>query len=449
MRHYVPSRLLVTVAVVAATLGALFPSSGVLGNGTTDWPQIGFEAGRTGRNSLETTLSPGNVADLVEAWKAPLWVPERDFRESLVDNSPVVAGGTVFLTTGGPYDQNAVAAFSRSDGALMWRTPLERIAAPPAVSDGTVYVNTLVEVVALDAATGDVLWNTTTVGGYCCDPRETAPPLVAGGQLFVTTLGTLWAIDRASGEVQWTTDTDDPFLLSRNAIESGPSAAGGRVFVMKGYERLAAFDAADGSRLWTSKLVRPWKGSNRWTNMPVTSGDVVFATITREQRWRVFKGCLGAFDAASGDQLWLRNLRRPVDAMALSGEILVAKVGDRKIFAFDATSGQRLWTSPVSPLAYIGYERMGFLIDVESTLSVANGVVFAGTSLGSQWNPRRRMGGVAAFDLTTGERLFWFQAVGPVPGSPAIVDGTLLFSCDTRRTSYNRQVGYLYAMTLP
>ena len=50
---------------------------------TADWPQIGFDANRSGFNPDEHTLGPSNVGELETALEAPLDRPHLDTQDAL------------------------------------------------------------------------------------------------------------------------------------------------------------------------------------------------------------------------------------------------------------------------------------------------------------------------------------------------------------------------------
>ena len=113
---------------------------------------------------------------------------------------------------------------------------------------------------ALDPSTGRTLWFTPSPrlacgwsGGAPCMPGVSAPPTVAGGAVFAGDIdGRLRAYDAASGKVIWEVDTgagnyttvaipaDDVlggFKAPGGNIDGpGPVVAGGRLFVMSGYQ---------------------------------------------------------------------------------------------------------------------------------------------------------------------------------------------------------------------
>ena len=56
-----------------------------------NWTTVGFDASRSGFNSLDKAITPANVGTLTQRWKAAL--------ATGAGSAPVVAGGKVFVTS--------------------------------------------------------------------------------------------------------------------------------------------------------------------------------------------------------------------------------------------------------------------------------------------------------------------------------------------------------------
>jgi len=157
-----------------------------------------------------------------------------------------------------------VNAGNVADLGLAWFTDLDSDRGQettPIVVDGVMYISTAwSKVKALDAGTGRILWEfDPKVSGekaveVCCDVVNRG---VAAwkGRVYVGTLdGRLIALDAATGEVAWETQTTDPDLPY--SITGAPRAFndkivignGGAEFGVRGY--VTAYDAATGDELW-------------------------------------------------------------------------------------------------------------------------------------------------------------------------------------------------------
>lgn len=170
--------------------------------------------------------------------------------------APTVTGDGVFA--GGGYRTLTVSAFDH-DGTERWRRELGEYASTPAVDDGTVYYGAG-EVVALDAATGDVRWRHSTDGG------TTVPPTVAGGVLFVGSEdGTLYALDAGDGSERWTVDVG-------RTVRRSPAVTGERVVVPTD-DGVVAYDHEGGERWRAPQLAS--------VTAPAVAGDTVYVGYGR------------------------------------------------------------------------------------------------------------------------------------------------------------------------
>ncbi|MAA75335.1 MAG: PQQ-dependent dehydrogenase, methanol/ethanol family [Salinisphaeraceae bacterium] len=147
---------------------------------------------------------------------------------------------------------------------LAWFTDLgtrRGLEATPLVVDGVLYfTGTYSEVFAVDGRTGDILWRNdlnvdkTRAKYMCCDVVNRGMA-VWQNRLYVGTIdGRLIALDPATGEVIWdklTIDLDKPY-----SITGAPRIVDGKVLIgngggefgVRGY--ISAYDAADGELLW-------------------------------------------------------------------------------------------------------------------------------------------------------------------------------------------------------
>src|SRR5579884_1778214 len=185
-----------------------------------------------------------------------------------------------------------------------------------------------------------------------------ASPAVVNGVAYVGSLDQkLYAFDALTGKVRWTTP------IPGSAISSSPTVANGVVYVSTEDGRVCAFDAATGRTLWTSDSF----GSHG--SAPAVANGVVYIGET-----------------AGG-------------------------AGKGRVYAFDAATGQNRWVS----------ELVDGGIDINSSPTVVNGMVYIGTGLG----------GLAAFDAATGH-IRWVTPLtaGSTGSSPAVANGIVYFSSD-------------------
>jgi PQQ-dependent dehydrogenase (methanol/ethanol family) len=180
-----------------------------------------------------------------------------------------------WLTHGGDYAEQRFSALSEIDESnveelgLAWSFDLETergVEATPLVADGVMYVSAPFSVVhALDAATGQRMWTYDPevdrgwVRNVCCGFVNRGVALY-GEQVYVGTLdGRLVAIDRASGRVVWdvsTVEGDRPYSITgAPRVIEGQVVIGnsGADFGVRGY--VSAYDAETGELTWRTHTV--------------------------------------------------------------------------------------------------------------------------------------------------------------------------------------------------
>jgi len=144
----------------------------------------------------------------------------------------------------------------------------ESMETAPIVIDGVMYMTTSYNhVYALDAATGKEFWHYKHKMGpittFCCGPNNRGVA-IEGGKLFMGTLDAkLVALDAVSGKLLWETEIADPEKGYSETM--APTVIDGKVLIgtnggeygIRGFVK--AFDARDGKLLWTFYTV-PEKG---------------------------------------------------------------------------------------------------------------------------------------------------------------------------------------------
>lgn len=293
-----------------------------------DWPQRGGNA-RHAAPHAALSAAPRVI------WSADLG--EGSSRRIRISVAPVVAGGRVFAMDAA----GAVSAVSTS-GALLWRTdPAARFDRGSGASGGglaaegdRLFVNSAYgEVVALDAASGAVLWRQRL------DAAAQGAPAVADGVVYVSgSDGWAWAIDAGDGKVIWQVAGTPgssgylggaaPAVGDRSVIF--PSAAGDLTAVLK---------IGGGTRAWQQsvagrRLGRAYAFDQAVTGDPVLAGGVVYAGTAA--------GRVIALKAGSGEVLWTAA-EGAMGPIAVAGGSLFL-LGDEAMLArLDAATGRAIW----------------------------------------------------------------------------------------------------------
>lgn len=145
---------------------------------------------------------------------------------------------------------------------------LESMETAPIVVDGVMFLTTSFNhVYAIDAATGEEYWHYKHKMGpittFCCGPNNRGVA-IEGGTLFMGTLDAkLVALDAKTGKVLWETQIADPEKGYSETM--APAVADGKVLIgtnggeygIRGFVK--AYDAKDGKLLWTFYTI-PDKG---------------------------------------------------------------------------------------------------------------------------------------------------------------------------------------------
>ena len=213
--------LLAAAALLAAgcTSGQPQPStSGFAGAATPSgtWAYPNGDLANT-RDAVGSVISAANVASLREAWSFHITgtAAAGVHGAGALAANPVVTGGTVYLQD---LDAN-VYAIALATGKLRWEHQVnvpEATGPGPdgvAVSAGVVYGDTPTSVFALNASTGAVIWSDN---GLLASGQGTfeIQPTVAGGRVYLASAygsgpggGVLMALDAASGKLLWKFNT--------------------------------------------------------------------------------------------------------------------------------------------------------------------------------------------------------------------------------------------------
>ncbi len=160
--------------------------------------------------------------------------------------------------------------------AWTWSLPSGANESTPIVHDGALFVHGYGDKVqALDAATGDLLWQYSRRLPKGIAPSVKRGLAIYGNRLFVPTSDThIVALDAKTGHVIWDTEVADPNAGYR--MTGGPLVARGKVMIgttgrAEGGNLVAALDAETGKSLWRFyTIARPGeRGGNSWNGLPL------------------------------------------------------------------------------------------------------------------------------------------------------------------------------------
>jgi outer membrane protein assembly factor BamB len=411
-----------------------------------DWPTAGQDLFNT-RAAASSTITSENIDQLEEGWRtAPPDIGS-------LSTVPLIVGEDVFLQGG----TGTVAALDRASGAVVWSTgPGGFNIGPFGVAVGYDKVFALagsIGVQAVDSATGEHLWDTQLT------PNDTTgidiQPVVADGLVIASTVpisvsgiyapgdrGVIYALDAETGDVVWEFDTVDGDLWGHPEVNSGGGAwyppvvdlERRRVYV--GVANPAPFP---GTAEFPNGSSRP--GDNLYTN-----SIVALDLDTGELDW---------FHQVTPHDIFDRDQVHTLMADLDDGTQVIVSAGKSGVMVgLDPDDGTVRWETPVGvhdndDLAELDgptFVNPGTYGGILTPPATADGVVYAGTvDAATELQPDETAyfgaplgtedGEVTAVDADTGEVLWETDVPGDPLGGTAVVndlvltalmDGTLL-----------------------
>jgi outer membrane protein assembly factor BamB len=310
----------------------------------------------------------------------------------------------------GDASNRGVASSSPDRIRILWDrdTGAVEIGATPAVAYGRVYVNTIEGFMALDEATGEVLWRTLEARGF-------SSPAVFDESVFVgSSNGTVYRMDAADGRVEWSTRLLEETGFS--GITSSPKIVFDSVYIgtfneLGGPGEVVSLWASNGSVRWRTET-----GSVHFSSPAVANGTVYVGVAGRYNTTSqiTFEPPFGllALDASTGEEQWFFETSGSVSASpVVAGSAIVLAAKDGSVYAIDRISGDELWSRDVQA-------------GVSSPAVEGDWVFVGGGSFGGQ-------GRVTALGLSTGDVRWTFTPNGPVQSSITHSTGKILFSTNT------------------
>lgn len=299
------------------------------------WAQPGGSASKSlGQLSLGSSLS--------RAWSASI---DGGSNRQRLGAAPVVADGRLYAI-----DVDAtIYAFSSTTGAAAWSTNIAethkgkidkktrgaRFGGGVSFDDGKVFATDgLGDVVALEAATGKVLWRVKPGA-----PLRGAPT-VANGQVYILSQDNqLYALSQADGAVVWTQsgsiETQGVFGVAAPAVSQGTVVAG----FSSG--ELNAYRYENGRTLWQDALSRSTISTSVSSLAdidadPVIDRGVVFAVGQG--------GRMVALEIVSGQRMWEQNFAG-ISTPWVAGEWVFLVTDDARLVCLARATGKVRWIS--------------------------------------------------------------------------------------------------------
>lgn len=289
----------------------------------TDWPQSGGNAA----NVVQHTAATGPLS---RVWDRN--VGDGSNRKGFVAAPPVIANGVIYVMDA----DNTVRAISESDGSRLWDYKIEKAAGVTTRTQRTSIVDRVRDPVSvLDGSGRD---KDSVGGGVAVDSNV----------LYATSgLGMIVALDAGTGELLWQRSTRTP-------LHSAPTISEGRVFAISDDNEIMAFDANDqGAVLWTYQGIVE---TARMLTSPVPAivGDTVIVPFS--------SGEVVALRAQNGGILWqdalsstarltpLASLNDIGFGPVVADGFVIASAQSGVMTAFDLRTGQRIWSQPAGSI---------------------------------------------------------------------------------------------------
>ena len=199
------------------------------------------------------------------------------FRQPAADAAAVSGPGRWAMYAANPQGTSYLAGPPDLQGIIASRIDLGgESRSSPAVSGGRAYLGAGSALAAVDADTGETLWQSAPTG-----PVHGVPALAAGNLYAGLRDQRVVALALADGTLRWDYRGDDPFAAS-------VAVAGGVVYAASQGGQVYALDAATGRRLWRADAGGAVAGP------PVVADGRVYAATTA--------GMLFIADARTGDR---------------------------------------------------------------------------------------------------------------------------------------------------
>lgn len=290
-----------------------------------------------------------------EAWRIDIGAGSSD--NQVILGTPVIDGGSLITIDA----EGDVRAFDATTGAGRWSTATrpenERGDAPGggvAIAGGRVFVGTgYAETLALDAATGAVVWRKRVSG-----PVRGAPTVVDGRVYALTLDNQVIAMSADDGALLWTHRgiIESAGLLGANSV----AVADGVVVAPYSSGEIYGLRAENGQVVWQESLgaVRALGALSALSDirgLPVIDRGVIFAIS--------HAGRLVAVDERTGFRLWERDIAGMQTPMPAGDELYVVTT-DARVVALKRDTGLVRWVvqleryenpeDRVDPIAWAG-----------------------------------------------------------------------------------------------
>ncbi len=340
------------------------------------------------------------------AWAAK--IGSGSTRKNRVAVAPVVADGRIFTI-----DSGVGVTATGTNGATLWSTDLTasfdrgggESAGGLATSGNRVFATTgYGELVALDAASGAVVWRQRV------DAPISGAPATDGAAVYVSGRdGSAWAVDATDGKVIWQVvgTPGKTAYVGTAAPTIGDRAV---IFPSSGGDLMAVLKIGGGTKIWQSSLAGKRLGRAYALTSDVT-GDAVIAGKT------LFAGSGSgrtvAMSASSGERIWSAG-EGALGPVAVAGGSIFLVNDEAKLVRLDAATGEAIWSVE---MPYFTKDK----VKKRKGIYAHYGPIMAGGRIIVVSSD----GVLRAFDPANGNLVHTAEIPGGAAAQPAVAGGTL------------------------
>lgn len=286
-------------------------------------------------------LPPPNAQTEDKIPTSPVWTTPLS---GAVNTNPFLSGPLVIIPTA----DGVIHAVNAATGIPAWTfSPATKVWDASVNGDDTRVCAGMAggQFTCLDAATGHPLWiadlGAEVQSRVALIPdRVYAPSTWAGAGLENNFTGqaSLFALDAATGNIVWEAVTNN-YILRRPVVTEEFILTGGAYQISaddpeKIGTRIFALHAADGSVAWTHESD---DGLVRWLE---TAGDTALFSAASETVY--------GLNLSTGEQRWLFGPSYWMQFPAIQGDMLFFGSGDQFFQALDAATGKIIWTHEIN-----------------------------------------------------------------------------------------------------
>lgn len=315
---------------------------------------LGLLCGLAGCSSLQAWTDSGHAKDNLPAKLEP--ISERavisvrwQHNVGVVGNNPLVPGvsaDAVYAANG----KGELYRLARTDGKQVWHLNVGfDISGGVGVAEGLVLVGGEKGDLAAYGEDGKLYWKVKVSSEVM-----SAPQVFDGIVVVRTGDGRIAGLDVADGKPLWNYQRATPALIVRS--HAGVAIQRNQVFAGFAGGKLAALDLKTGALIWETAVAQPRGNTELERISDVTSTPVV----DDEQVCAIaFQGRLACFDIAQGSQLWSRDISSD-KGIYLLRKFLYVTDANGGVLALEKSTGSTVWkneqlsyrqTSLATPLA--------------------------------------------------------------------------------------------------